>query len=56
MGVEGGHMMGNDLSVLRTFAVLGVRYMTLTHMDNNEWATPPPTSPPTTASPISAKT
>ena len=38
MGVEGGHMMGNDLSVLRTFAVLGVRYMTLTHMDNNEWA------------------
>jgi membrane dipeptidase len=38
MGVEGGHMMGNDLSVLRTFAVLGVRYMTLTHMENNEWA------------------
>ncbi|HUL34635.1 MAG TPA: dipeptidase [Candidatus Eisenbacteria bacterium] len=38
MGVEGGHMMGNDLSILRTFAALGVRYMTLTHMDNNEWA------------------
>src|SRR5271166_5693274 len=38
LGVEGGHMMGNDLSVLRTFAALGVRYMTLTHMDNNEWA------------------
>jgi membrane dipeptidase len=38
LGVEGGHMMGNDLSVLRTFAVLGVRYMTLTHMENNEWA------------------
>ncbi|HET7109029.1 MAG TPA: dipeptidase [Candidatus Acidoferrum sp.] len=38
MGVEGGHMMGNDLSVLRTFTALGVRYMTLTHMDNNEWA------------------
>jgi membrane dipeptidase len=38
MGVEGGHMMGNDLSVLRTFAVLGVRYMTLTHMVNDEWA------------------
>lgn len=38
MGVEGGHMMGNDLAVLRTFAVLGVRYMTLTHMQNNEWA------------------
>jgi membrane dipeptidase len=38
MGVEGGHMMGNDLAVLRTFAALGVRYMTLTHMDNTEWA------------------
>jgi len=38
IGVEGGHMMGNDLSVLRTFAALGVRYMTLTHMQNNEWA------------------
>jgi membrane dipeptidase len=38
MGVEGGHMMGNDLSVLRTFGALGVRYMTLTHMVNDEWA------------------
>lgn len=38
IGVEGGHMMGNDLAVLRSFAALGVRYMTLTHMENNEWA------------------
>lgn len=38
MGVEGGHMMGNDLAVLRTFGALGVRYVTLTHMENNEWA------------------
>jgi membrane dipeptidase len=38
MGVEGGHMIGNDLSALRTFAALGVRYMTLTHMGNTEWA------------------
>jgi membrane dipeptidase len=38
MGVEGGHMIGNDLSVLRTFAAVGVRYMTLTHMGNTEWA------------------
>jgi membrane dipeptidase len=38
IGVEGGHMMGNDLGVLRTFTALGVRYMTLTHMENNEWA------------------
>jgi membrane dipeptidase len=38
IGVEGGHMMGNDLGVLRSFAALGVRYMTLTHMGNTEWA------------------
>lgn len=38
MGVEGGHMIGNDLAVLDTFAALGVRYMTLTHMVNTEWA------------------
>jgi len=38
IGVEGGHMMGNDLSVLRSFAALGVRYMTLTHTGNTEWA------------------
>src|SRR5271157_1580036 len=38
IGVEGGHMMGNDLSVLRTFAALGVRYMTLTHTGNTDWA------------------
>jgi membrane dipeptidase len=38
MGVEGGHMMGNDLGVLRTFSALGIRYMTLTHMENNQWA------------------
>src|SRR5262249_48791434 len=38
MGVEGGHMIGNDLSVLRIFGTLGVRYLTLTHMENNEWA------------------
>jgi len=38
MGVEGGHMIGNDLGVLRSYAALGVRYMTLTHSGNNEWA------------------
>lgn len=38
IGVEGGHMMGNDLAVLRAYAALGVRYMTLTHMVNTEWA------------------
>jgi membrane dipeptidase len=38
MGVEGGHMIDNDLASLRTFATLGVRYMTLTHTGNTEWA------------------
>ncbi len=38
MGVEGGHMIANDLGVLRAFAALGVRYMTLTHSGNNDWA------------------
>ncbi|MGC2802339.1 MAG: dipeptidase [Candidatus Acidiferrum sp.] len=38
MGVEGGHMIGNDIRVLRTFGDLGVRYMTLTHFYNDEWA------------------
>lgn len=38
MGVEGGHMIANDLGVLRVFAALGARYMTLTHSGNNDWA------------------
>ena len=38
MGVEGGHMINDDLAVLDTFAALGVRYMTLTHTVNTDWA------------------
>jgi membrane dipeptidase len=38
MGVEGGHMIASDLAVLRSYAALGVRYMTLTHSGNDEWA------------------
>ena len=38
IGVEGGHMIASDLSVLRTYAELGARYMTLTHTGNVEWA------------------
>jgi membrane dipeptidase len=38
MGVEGGHMINSDLAVLRKFATLGVRYMTLTHTLDTDWA------------------
>lgn len=38
MGVEGGQMINSDLGVLRNYAALGVRYMTLTHSVNVEWA------------------
>src|SRR5467141_59751 len=38
IGVEGGHMSGNDIRVLRMFGDLGVRYITLSHFYNDEWA------------------
>jgi membrane dipeptidase len=38
LGVEGGHMIHSSLGVLRSYAALGVRYMTLTHSGNDEWA------------------
>jgi membrane dipeptidase len=38
MGVEGGHIIEDDLAVLRTYHRLGVRYMTLTHSFNTGWA------------------
>ncbi len=38
IGVEGGHMINSDLGVLRKYASLGVRYVTLTHSGNDEWA------------------
>ena len=38
IGVEGGHMIASDLGVLRQYASLGARYMTLTHSGNCEWA------------------
>src|ERR1700755_550314 len=38
MGIEGGHAIENDPRLLRDFYRLGVRYMTLTWSNTNEWA------------------
>ena len=38
LGVEGGHAIENDLDLLRDYYRLGVRYMTLTWSNTNEWA------------------
>ncbi len=38
MGMEGGHMIHNRLPILRMYAALGVRYLTLTHSVHTEWA------------------
>ena len=38
MGLEGGHAIENDLEALREFYDLGVRYMTLTWNNANDWA------------------
>src|SRR5262249_292469 len=38
IGIEGGHSSDNAVGGLRMFHKLGVRYMTLTHTDNTDWA------------------
>src|SRR6202008_1093121 len=38
MGIEGGHAIENDIRLLCEFYRLGVRYMTLTWSNTNEWA------------------
>jgi membrane dipeptidase len=38
MGIEGGHAIDDSLRLLRTFYDLGIRYMTLTHSNTNNWA------------------
>jgi membrane dipeptidase len=46
IGLEGGYMIEDDLRALRTFSRLGVRYMTLTHMFNTNWADSSGVGPP----------
>ena len=38
LGIEGGHAIEDSLRLLRTYYSLGVRYMTLTHSNTNNWA------------------
>src|SRR5436190_7960485 len=38
MGIEGGHAIEDSLRLLRDFYHLGIRYMTLTHTNTNNWA------------------
>jgi len=38
MGIEGGHAIENDIRLLHDFYRLGVRYMTLTWSNTNDWA------------------
>ncbi|HVT02791.1 MAG TPA: dipeptidase [Thermoanaerobaculia bacterium] len=38
IGIEGGHAIEDSLETLRRFYGRGARYLTLTHVNNNNWA------------------
>lgn len=38
IGIEGGHAIEDSLDILREFYDRGARYLTLTHVNNNNWA------------------
>ncbi|HET9785201.1 MAG TPA: dipeptidase [Terriglobales bacterium] len=38
IGMEGGHGIEDSVRLLRDYYALGVRYMTLTHTNTNDWA------------------
>jgi membrane dipeptidase len=38
MGIEGGHAIEDSIRLLRDYYALGIRYMTLTHSNTNNWA------------------
>ena len=38
IGIEGGHAIEDSPRLLRDYFALGVRYMTLTHTNTNDWA------------------
>ena len=45
IGIEGGHQIDNSMAALRQMYMLGVRYMTLTHTLNTDWADSATTDP-----------
>ena len=45
MGIEGGHSIENSIPLLRDYYRLGVRYMTLTWSNSNDWANSSATLP-----------